>query len=143
MANFSNCVLKITSNIINLDEKGLPEGDLEKDEFTVSGLIKTENGAVILSYKEKREGALISCNVTAKGRAVEVSRRGDVVCDMLFSVGKTHKTIYKAPPFSFDMEINTLRVENNIQNERGSLSLFYTMTIGGAQKRCRMKISLI
>ncbi|MBQ7332725.1 MAG: DUF1934 domain-containing protein [Clostridia bacterium] len=143
MTNFANCVLKITSNIINLDENGSPDGALEKDEFTASGLIKTENGAVILSYKEKREGALISCSVTAKGEAVEVSRRGDVVCDMIFSVGKTHKTIYKSPPFSFDMEINTLKLENNIKNGSGSLSLFYTMTIGGAQKRCRMKISLI
>ena len=143
MANSKACTLKITSNVINLGEDGHPEGEIEKDEFTAQGFIKTDCGITELSYKEAREGAKILCEVKVKNGSIEVKRRGDVVCDMVFVAEKTHKPVYRVPPFSFDMEILTSRVESTIENVGGAISLFYTMKIGGAEKRCRMKISRI
>ncbi len=140
MSNLSECVFKITSNVINLDEKGRPDGDVEKDEFVATGTLKLDGNAVALSYKEKREGSSVSCDISVKDGDVTVSRRGDVVCDMLFSLGKTHKSTYTVPPFSFDMEIDTVKIDNTLAKEGGALSLLYNMNIGGAQKRCRMKI---
>ena len=141
MAKIKECIFKINSNVINLDTAGLPDGESEKDEFKVRGFVKDENGEITISYVEKREESSVSCDVTVKENSVEVKRRGDVFCDMIFTVGKTHKTVYKVPPFSFDMEIRALRVESNIQKEGGSISLLYLTNIGGAEKRCRMKIS--
>jgi len=141
MAKIKECIFKITSNVINLDDSGLPEGDSEKDEFRVSGFVKSENGTVTLSYVEKRNGAAVSCDVKVSPEKVEVQRRGDVSCDMIFTVGKTHESVYKVPPFSFDMKITALRIDSSIEKEDGSLSLLYLMNIGGAEKRCRMKIA--
>ena len=140
MANTKKCIFKITSNVINLDENGKPDGAPEKDEFSVAGSLKTEKGATTLSYKETREGSSVLCEITVKESSVEVKRRGDVSCDMVFSAGKTYETLYQVPPFSFDMTIDTVRIENTIGEENGILSLLYDMTVGGAKKRCRMKI---
>jgi uncharacterized beta-barrel protein YwiB (DUF1934 family) len=140
MAKLLNCVFKITSNVINLDESGKPDGDIENDEFSVSGTLKTESGVTTIKYKEERDGAKILCEISADGDEVKVARRGDVVCDMIFSLEKTHKSLYRIPPFSFDMEISTSRIENTIEKSGGTLSLFYSMNVGGAKKRCRMKI---
>lgn len=141
MASSKNCVLKITSNVINLDECGKPDGAPEKDELRVTGSVKSEKGAITLSYKETREGASVLSELVISGDTVKVKRRGDVVSDMLFSEGKKHETLYQVPPFSFDMEIYTVRIENSIDSESGTLTLLYDMTVGGAKKRCRMKIS--
>lgn len=142
MAKLLNRVFKITSNVINLDESGQADGAVEKDEFSVAGTFKTEDGITTLSYKEVREGSSVSCEIRAKENEVKVMRRGDVICDLLFSLTKTHKSIYQVPPFSFDMEISTLRIENNLNTDGGTLALFYNMQVGGAQKRCRMKITV-
>lgn len=141
MANTKKCIFKITSNVINLDENGKPDGVPEKDEFSAEGSLKTEKGATTLAYKETREGSSVLCEITVKESSVEVRRRGDVSCDMVFSAGKTYETLYQVPPFSFDMTIDTVRIENGISEENGSLSLLYDMTVGGAKKRCRMKIT--
>ena len=141
MANTKKCIFKITSNVINLDENGKPDGAPEKDEFSAEGSLKTDKNITVLSYKEIREGSSVSCEITVKDATVSVRRRGDVSCDMVFSAGKTHETLYRVPPFSFDMTIDTVRIENGISEENGSLSLLYDMTVGGAKKRCRMKIT--
>ena len=143
MANTKTCILKITSNVINLDESGKPDGAPEKDELTVTGSLKTEKTITTVSYKEVIDGSSVLCEITASGENVTVRRRGDVSCDMLFLQGKKYETIYKVPPFSFDMEINTVRIDNSISEKNGVLSLLYDMTVGGAKKRCRMKIARI
>ena len=140
MANSKNCILKITSNVINLDESGKPDGASEKDELCVTGSKKTEKGVTTLSYEEKREDSSVLCEIEITEDKVKVKRRGDVSCDMLFSLEKKHKTIYNVPPFSFDMEISTVRIENTLGEDGGILTLLYDMTVGGAKKRCRMKI---
>ena len=86
MAKLLNCVFKITSNVINLDESGKPDGDIENDEFSVLGTLKTESRVTTLKYKEERDGAKILCEISADGDEVKVARRGDVVCDMIFSI---------------------------------------------------------
>jgi len=141
MAENKKCVFKITSHVINLDESGKSSGDVEKDELEAAGFIKTEDGKALISYEERREGARVLCEILVDGESVRVKRRGDVICDMLFSPQKAFKGLYEAPPFSFDMEISTLKIENSIEKPFGSLSLFYVMNIGGAGKRCRMKIT--
>ena len=140
MANSNSCNLKITSHVINLDDNGKPDGSPEKDELSLTGSIAVDKGATTITYKEEREGSSVLCEITIKKDSVIVRRRGDVSSDMLFSVGKPYKTLYNVPPFSFDMEINTLRIENDFEEFSGSLSLLYEMTVGGAKKRCRMKI---
>ena len=140
MANLKNCVLKISSNVINLDDGGKPDGAPEKDELLVDAALKTDSDVTRISYKEARDGSSVFCEIEIKKSAVTVRRRGDVSCDMLFSVGKAYKSLYSVPPFSFDMEINTLRIENEFDKDGGSLTLLYEMTVGGAKKRCRMKI---
>ena len=136
MTGLSSCVFKITSHVINLDENGKPDGEIEKDEFTAKGKVGRREGTTLLSYEEKRDGASVSCEILIKDDEVKVLRRGDVISEMVFAVGKTHESVYRVPPFSFDMKISTSRIEN----DEASLALFYEMSVGGAEKRCRMKI---
>lgn len=140
MASSNNCILKITSHVINFDENGKPDGTPEKDELLLNGTITKTKDNTSLSYKEERDGSSVFCEIQIKGETVTVKRRGAVSCDMIFTVGKTYKTLYNVPPFSFDMEITASRIENSINTETGALTLFYDMTVGGAKKRCRMKI---
>ena len=60
---------------------------------------------------------------------------------MLFSVEKTHKSIYKVPPFSFDMTIETLRLTSTLSDMGGEINLLYRMTVGGAVRKTKMKIT--
>ena len=133
--------LTVSSVIDSLDDSGLPEGEPEISIFTTDGFIKAREGAVELTYAEKTEGGNVFCRLTVEDGGVLLSRSGAVECNLSFREGETSSTVYKIPPYAFDMSVSTKRVRTTLTEQGGELQLVYLMSIGGQDRQARMKIS--
>ena len=133
---------KISSYIENLDSAGVPEGDGEKTESMPSGDIVFEGKNAFISYTEESESGRITSEITVKENTVTVRRSGAIISEMVFSEGECHRSLYQIPPYSFDTVVNTKKIRNTLSKEGGRLDIFYTMSIGGQEKKVRMKIEV-
>lgn len=100
-------------------------------------------GVVRLSYKSVCDGACTETVIEPHGGALLLKRRGAIDSDMLFEVGKTHASLYKIPPYSFDMTLTARRVDCSLSPFGGSVELEYFMTVGGCEKECVMHIRAV
>ncbi len=141
MATVKKIKLNICSLIENLDSSGLVAEDAERDSVDCSGELLISDGSFTISYTEKREGGEVNCLITESRGELTVKRTGAVESEMHFAVGKPYSTLYKVPPFSFDMKIETLRLTSTLSDNGGEISLLYRMTVGGAAKKTKMKIT--
>ncbi len=122
---------------------GLVDGEAERTEITPDGFLKIGEDVTVITYTENTEGGRVATDITLTETSVTVTRRGAVVSDMVFSEGETHKSLYQVPPYSFDTEIYTKKIRNNMTRDGGRVDIFYTMKIGGAEKSVRMKIETL
>ncbi len=137
--SLSKVKIKISSQVKN-------EGDPipERTEEEVLGIMRSDanEGALRISYKTASEGAATETAMELYGSSVRLIRSGAVESNILFEAGKSHASLYRIPPFSFDMSVKTTRLENNLAHRGGSLILEYEMKIGGAKKLCFMHLSV-
>ena len=143
MAIIKEKKLKISSVIENMTPSGLVDGEAERTEITPDGFLKIGEDVTVITYTENTEGGRVATDITLTETSVTVTRRGAVVSDMVFSEGETHKSLYQVPPYSFDTEIYTKKIRNNMTRDGGRVDIFYTMKIGGAEKSVRMKIETL
>ena len=130
----------ISSVIENLLPSGLVDGEAEKTEISPDGFLKISDGGYEITYSEFTEGGKVVSTITVTENTVRVKRVGAVESDMLFEEGTLHTSLYGVPPYSFDVEIMTKKIRNNMTRESGRLDIHYKMKIGGADKNVRMKI---
>lgn len=147
MAFIYDADFTVHSVIDNLDDAGLPVGEPEVNILTVSGFLKisrTDEGEVFnMMYSESDEDrARTVTDITVEGGSVLLSRHGGVDYTIRFSEGEEYTGIYSVPPYSFDMRVYTKRVRSSLSREGGELQMIYSMEVGGAEKSCRMKISV-
>ncbi len=140
--NAKKVKLNISSLIENLDSAGLAVGEPERDLINTSGEFSFSPEMTVISYIESREGAEVECRIVSENGVITVSRRGAVVCDLRFEAGVTHKTLYKVPPFTFDMSCSLIKQSSDFTENGGMLTILYKMNVGGADKKVKMKISL-
>ena len=133
--------ISIVSIIDELDDNGLVESS-EKTEVTADATVTEIGGMLTVAYSESSESGKCDSLITVKDSGITVSRTGSVVSEFRFSEGLTHKSLYKIPPYSFDAEISTKKIRNNITQGVGTLSILYDMSVGGGKKRVNMKITL-
>lgn len=143
MAIIKEKKFKISSVIENLTPSGLVDGEAECTEITPEGFLKITDDEFVITYSENNDSGRVVSDITLTEKTVTVTRRGGVVSDMVFSEGKRHKSLYQVPPYSFDAEIFTKKIRNNMTRDGGRVDIFYTMKIGGADKSVRMKIEII
>lgn len=143
MAIIKEKKFKISSVIENMTPSGLVDGEAERTEITPDGFLKIGEDVTVITYTENTEGGRVATDITLTETSVTVTRRGAVVSDMVFSEGDTHKSLYQVPPYSFDTEIYTKKIRNNMTRDGGRVDIFYTMKIGGAEKSVRMKIETL
>ena len=132
----------IISVIENLDKNGIPEGEPEKTETVADGFFKISDDSFIIMYSEQSEGGKIVSDIEITKDSVSVKRRGGLESNLLFTEGETNKSLYTVPPYSFDVEIFTKKIRNNLTRDGGRLDIFYKMSIGGQDKNVRMKIEI-
>lgn len=134
---------KISSVIENLTAGGLVDGESEKTEITPTGFFKISDAGFEISYVELTEGGKVVSDITVTESSVDVKRRGAVDSDMHFEVGVCHKSLYTVSPYSFDSEITTRKIRNNMTRDGGKVDIFYNMKIGGAEKSVKMRIEAL
>ena len=140
MAVIKEKKIKMSSVIENLLPSGLTDGEPEKTETAVDGFLKISDGEYAISYVEITESGRVAADIFITERSVRVKRAGAIESDMLFEEGLSHSSVYAVPPYSFDAEIYTKRIRNEMTRDGGKLDIFYTMKIGGADKKVRMRI---
>ena len=134
--------MKITvcSSVIN-------EGDPipERSEESYEGYMKysDRDGVERISYKSVQDGAKTETLIEPRAGTVRLLRKGAIESEMLFEPGKAHSSLYRIPPFSFDMTVKTNRADCSLSPFGGEVLLEYEMTVGGAKKDCFMKIKAI
>ena len=133
--------IDILSVIDELDDAGLAESS-ERTEVSVPVEICEIGGLLTLSYTEQSEGQKCSSLITVKDGEITVRRSGSVESEFVFCEGRCHKSLYKIPPYSFDAEIFTKKIRNNLTRGIGNLTILYDMTIGGGKKRVNMRITV-
>ena len=141
MAPVKKVKLNISSVIENLDDSGLADGDIERDSVSCTGDLISSCQNHTISYLEKREGGEVRCSISQTPSGITVKRSGAVESEMSFALGKSYKTLYRVPPFSFDMTIETIRLSGNLSENGGEISLLYKMVVGGAAKKVKMRIA--
>lgn len=134
---------KISSVIENLTSDGLASGDVERTEITPNGFLKISDGKLEITYTETTEGGKVISDIIITESAVDVVRRGAVESDMHFEEGVCHKSLYTVSPYSFDSEITTRKIRNNMTRDGGKVDIFYNMRIGGAEKSVKMRIEAL
>ena len=132
----------ITESVIeDLDEAGLALNS-ERSEVWATGFMRYDDGCFTLSYIEEREGARTETDIFVNADSTRVKRKGAIVCDFLFCEGKSAESLYEIPPYKFDTRIYTRRLINKLCENGGEVKIIYDMSIGGAQKKTRMKITV-
>ncbi len=134
--------IKISSTIDNLDDNGLVEDTEKNDEAYEVKITEWAPTAFTIAYHESGEGGETDTLITVKSDTVTVKREGSICSEFVFKESYTHKAVYSIPPFSFDAEIFTRKIRGGITTEGGDMTIIYDMTVGGAKKSVRMKISL-
>ncbi len=142
MADTVDVKVKITSVIDNLSDTG--DGSIEPEITSVSaeGKLARDGGAILLKYSESTEGGKIYTFMEVTESSVALDRKGAVKWKVRFSEGERVDTVYEIPPYSFDATVETRKVRSALTERGGELRLFYSMNIGGQEKRCSMKIEV-
>lgn len=133
--------IKITSIVEELDSAGLATSDERSEECAPCTVEKTGD-TLSVSFTEVSEGGQASATVTLLDGCLTVHRCGAIESTLTFREGESYKTLYKIPPYAFDMTVTTKRLAVNMTEEGGEVSVLYLMSIGGADKRVRMRITL-
>ena len=142
MAFIQNVLLTVHSYIENLDDLGNEDGYPERSDSEYTAKMQAEADRIILTYSETTEAGSVLWRVECAGSVVTVTRSGASNSVMRFEVGKPYIGIYEVPPFKFDMKIITSGIKNRLTIFGGTVDILYNMSIGGADKRCRMKMTV-
>ena len=134
-----NVKIEIDSIVEDLDDAGLVDNS-DKTHTIADGKMIFEGDSIRISYSETNENVTTSSDIIIKGSEVSVKRSGAVEYEFRFIEGKSTKSLYSVPPYSFDTEIYTRKIRKDFNGPSGKLSLIYDMTIGGAKKKTRMNI---
>ena len=98
----------------------------------------------VLTYTTEADGAKVFHRVDLRevGR-VTVTRSGAIVSELVFSVGERHASVYRIPPFSFDMEIVTRSLSVSMSEAGGSIRLCFASRLGGAEQETELTVSAV
>ena len=132
--------IRIESVIENIDASGLPEGDAERTVSENNGFIHYTDDGILLTYSERTDNGDVFSDISYSDGTGVVKRRGALISEMLFKEGVEHSSDYEIPPYKFDAVVKTKKIRVQLSDEEGTISLFYNMKIGGAEKNARMKI---
>ena len=127
-------------SVINDLEDGIAAGDAEVNDIVCDGTLRECPEETVISYSECTEGGNVLTRVRILEGSITVTRQGAISSVMVFSLGERYDTVYEIAPYKFDMSITTLRMSSDVNSTGCSIDIRYKMTVGGADKLCRMKL---
>ena len=131
----------VHSVIDNLDAEGIPEGEPEINIFTTDGGLSLTEDGYILTFSERDENGTAHSEMHIGPDTVTLKKSGTLNSEMHFTEGKSHNSLYRVGPYSFDMRVLTKKIRNTVTADGGEVQLIYSMCIGGMNKNARMKIT--
>ena len=134
--------IDISSSLYELDDLSKRNGEPERESESAIGTLKYDGIEIRISYKNFVEGAQISSQIVALGKEIIVKRSGAIISEMIFNCDEVYKTLYRIPPYAFDMEIKTESIKNDLSASGGTLEVKYTIDVGGAKKSAEMSITV-
>ena len=133
---------KVHSVIEDLSPGGLPVGEPEISITSHSGFMKLSECGTLINYNEECEGGdrvFTEIEIFGESR-VRLTRRGAINSEIIFG-DEDYKTLYTVGGYTFDMTVETKKIRSNLTKDGGELQLIYKMTVGGAVRQARMKIT--
>ena len=124
--------------------------NIEPDEIEIStvGKKRLTDSRFEIYYDESEvtgmEGSVtsVSFDISDKG-IVTMLREGSVSTALVFEAGRRHHCLYKTPYMPFEVCVNTLSVDNRLE-EDGELFIDYIIEIRGAKaERTKFEMKLI
>ena len=103
----------------------------ETTKLVTDGTLRTENGAVLLSYAES-ELTGMSCTQTTfriEPERVTLTRTGAVQSVMVFAVGEEDRSLYDVGVGALMITVRTERISSNIDENGGTLEVAYAISI--------------
>ena len=117
-------------------------GSGEKMETRTEAAFSEEKEGWFLSYADEENGLPKTDLFIKKGTPCVVKMQ-NAQSELLFSVGRTYKTLYRIPGVGeLDFTVTTQRAEAELSSAGGSLRLDYEAVIGGARRRAVMRLTL-
>lgn len=136
----ANIPLKITVTT----EYFYPESEKGYDKLSIktSGCLQKKKDEYRVLYKDGgKENDIFSELIFKAGEnSLTVRKKGDVSCEMLFAAAKKHSFLYKLSGFSFDAEILTHSLYNDLNENGGRIEILYTIILGGQEQKISMQI---
>ncbi len=139
MAFIKEGVFSVLSKIEDLDENGFAT-EAEEMKSECAGFLRVAEDELLLTYTEGEGENKSFSQISVRGEAVFVCRRGASESSFCLKVGEKHTSVYKVAPYSFDMKVEAKRIRNAMGLEGGRLDLFYLMRIGGQDRKVRLCI---
>lgn len=132
----------ITESVIEeLGDDGLVESS-DKHSTTCEARLIFEDDGFVARYNESSQGGVTHVTLRVSGSRVCVERHGAIESTLEFFEGESKKSLYSIGNYAFDAEIYTKKIRNNFTRPSGSIHIIYAMTIGGAKKHTRLKITV-
>lgn len=132
--------IEIFSEISNLTESLLPDGEPEISRAAADGELVIADGVTVIRCPVSADGGEILYEIEIRDSSVRVRESGAVTADFLLCEGVLHDSVYQVGGYKFDMRVRLRKMRNGIAESGGRLDLFYDMTVGGAAKSVRMKV---
>ena len=103
----------------------------ETTKLVTDGTLRTENGAVFLSYAESELTGMSGTQTTFRiePERVTLTRTGAVQSVMVFAVGEEDRSLYDVGVGALMITVRTERISSNIDENGGTLEVAYAISI--------------
>lgn len=103
----------------------------ETTKLVTDGTLRTENGAVLLSYTESELTGMSGTQTTFRiePERVTLTRTGAVQSVMVFAVGEEDRSLYDVGVGALMITVRTERISSNIDENGGTLEVAYAISI--------------
>ena len=133
----------VSVKTVQIDE----QGESDTIELTAEGKFAEKNGSYLIKYSDSfisgaNDPIFTSVKVSADD-TVTVTRSGSYQSRFVIEKQKRCNCLYQTPYGSMTMGFYGEKIENNLNEKGGELSLFYTVDVNGSQlNRNQMIISV-
>lgn len=121
----------------------LDNGEEQTVESFYNGKRIEKNGSVYINFLEYDTVKDSKGTIKISDDEVVILKSGEIISNMRFKEDKKHKSEYKTPYGTFDMNLYTYKIAKRIQEEEIKLNLDYKVSIEGlmdANNRVEIKV---
>lgn len=117
------------------------DGDVTDLTSLSPGCLRETAAGLVLTYTQDSESGKIFNRVETTDHGLRITRSGAVELTLVLEPKRTEKTIYRVPPFSFDMLVTAEAVKIRREESGGlRIGLSFRSVVGGSAQTTRLVI---